>query len=159
MESENGFRTLVMLPLHLSHFSDEMECNCLICFRYSWNVEWFAWHMFYLRASDQILTYGNLSLLRQLCPRESYLACYYILPVMIIAFNFLGVLFRYGIEGPVYLMPRGQKGDGEWIIDEQQQQIKKINGKVSYGVLQTVRIHMEVVEPQPNRPKLELTLI
>lgn len=54
---------------------------------------------------------------------------------------------------------RGQKGGGEWIIDEQQQKIKKTNGEVSYGVLQPVRIHMEVVEPQPNRPKLELTLI
>ena len=71
----------------------------------------------------------------------------------------LCILFRYGIEGPVYLTSRGQKGSGEWIIDEQQQKIKKTNGEVSYGVLQPVRIHMEVVEPQPNRPKLELTLI
>lgn len=70
------------------------------------------------------------------------------------------ILFRYGIEGPVYLMPRSQKGGGgEWIVDEQQQKIKKVDGEVCFGVLQTVRIHMEVVEPQPNRPKLELTLI
>lgn len=59
----------------------------------------------------------------------------------------------------MYLMPKGQKGCGEWVVDEQQQKIRKINNEVSYGVLQTVMIHMEVVEPQPNRPKLELTLI
>lgn len=66
--------------------------------------------------------------------------------------------FRYGIEGPVYLTMRGEKGGGEWVVDEQQQKIKKIDGSISYGVLQTVQIHMEVVEPQPNRPKLQLTL-
>ncbi|KAK4409529.1 Exosome complex exonuclease RRP44A [Sesamum angolense] len=73
--------------------------------------------------------------------------------------GFIVFVPKYGIEGPVYLTSRGQKGGGEWIIDEQQQKIKKANGKVSYGVLETVRIHMEVKEPQPNRPKLELTLI
>ncbi|XP_042040282.1 exosome complex exonuclease RRP44 homolog A-like [Salvia splendens] len=73
--------------------------------------------------------------------------------------GFIVFVPKYGIEGPVYLTSRGQKGGGEWIIDEQQQKIKKTNGEVSYGVLQPVRIHMEVVEPQPNRPKLELTLI
>ncbi|XP_047968505.1 exosome complex exonuclease RRP44 homolog A-like [Salvia hispanica] len=73
--------------------------------------------------------------------------------------GFIVFVPKYGIEGPVYLTSRGQKGSGEWIIDEQQQKIKKTNGEVSYGVLQPVRIHMEVVEPQPNRPKLELTLI
>ncbi|KAL3629670.1 Exosome complex exonuclease RRP44 A [Castilleja foliolosa] len=73
--------------------------------------------------------------------------------------GFIVFVPKYGIEGPVYLMQRGEKAEGEWIIDEQQQKIKKVNGDVTYGVLQTVRIHMEVVEPQPNRPKLELTLI
>lgn len=53
------------------------------------------------------------------------------------------------------------KGDngGEWVVDEKQQKIRKLDGSVSYGVLGTVRIHMEVVEPQPNRPKLQLTLV
>ncbi|KAL6521386.1 Exosome complex exonuclease RRP44 A [Orobanche gracilis] len=73
--------------------------------------------------------------------------------------GFIVFVPKYGIEGPVYLVPRGQKSGGEWIIDEQRQKIRKVNGDVSYGVLQTVRIHMEVVEPQPNWPKLELTLI
>ncbi|KAH6837586.1 ribonuclease II family protein [Perilla frutescens var. hirtella] len=73
--------------------------------------------------------------------------------------GFIVFVPKYGIEGPVYLMPRGQKSGGEWIIDEQQQKIRKTNGDVSYGVLQPVKIHMEVVEPQPNRPKLELTLV
>lgn len=66
---------------------------------------------------------------------------------------------RYGIEGPVYLTPRTEKGGGEWYVDEQQQKIKKMDGSLSYSVLQTVRIHMEVVEPQPNRSKLQLTLL
>lgn len=67
-------------------------------------------------------------------------------------------LSRFGIEGPVYLAPRNDKGGGEWLVDEQQQKVKKTDGSISFGVLQTVRIHMEVVEPQPNRPKLQLTL-
>ncbi|XP_027903296.1 exosome complex exonuclease RRP44 homolog A [Vigna unguiculata] len=65
---------------------------------------------------------------------------------------------KYGIEGPIYLTKAG-KGNGEWYVDEQQQKIKKMDGSLSYSVLQTVQIHMEVVEPQPNRPKLQLTLI
>ncbi|RDX93550.1 Exosome complex exonuclease RRP44-like A, partial [Mucuna pruriens] len=64
---------------------------------------------------------------------------------------------KYGIEGPVYLT-KAEKGSGEWYVDEQQQKIKKMNGSLSYSILQTVQIHMEVVEPQPNRPKLQLTL-
>lgn len=66
--------------------------------------------------------------------------------------------YRYGIEGPVYLT-KAEKGSGEWYVDDQQQKIKKMDGSLSYSVLQTVQIHMEVVEPQPNRPKLQLTLI
>lgn len=66
---------------------------------------------------------------------------------------------RYGIEGPVYLTAKGEKGVGDWYVDEEKQKIVKMDGSLSYSVLQTVRIHMEVVEPQPNRPKLELTLL
>lgn len=67
-------------------------------------------------------------------------------------------LYRYGIEGPVYLTTRRDNDSGEWIVDEQHQQVKKADGSISYSVLQTVKIHLEVVEPQPNRPKLQLTL-
>jgi len=59
-------------------------------------------------------------------------------------------LIRFGIEGPIYLTPKGDKG-GDWVT--------KPGTNISYAVLQTVRIHMEVVEPQPHRPKLQLTLI
>lgn len=59
----------------------------------------------------------------------------------------------------MYLTERSEKGGGEWFVDEQQQKIKKMDDTVSYGVLQRVNIHLEVVEPQPNRPKLLLTLI
>lgn len=55
-------------------------------------------------------------------------------------------------------MPRGEKG-GDWVVDEAHQRVTKTGTNISFGVLQTVKIHMEVVEPQPNRPKLELTLI
>lgn len=73
--------------------------------------------------------------------------------------GFIVFVPKFGIEGPVYLTPRGQKGSGDWYVDEQQQKIVKMDGSLSYSVLQTVNIHMEVVEPQPNRPKLQLTLI
>lgn len=72
--------------------------------------------------------------------------------------GFIVFVPKYGIEGPVYLTPKGENG-GEWVVDEKQQKIRKLDGSVSYGVLGTVRIHMEVVEPQPNRPKLQLTLL
>ncbi|XVF62323.1 hypothetical protein PTKIN_Ptkin08bG0208000 [Pterospermum kingtungense] len=72
--------------------------------------------------------------------------------------GFIVFVPKYGIEGPVYLTTR-EKGSGEWYVDEQQQKIVKMDNSLSYSVLQTVRIHMEVVEPQPNRPKLELTLV
>lgn len=73
--------------------------------------------------------------------------------------GFIVFVPKYGIEGPVYLTSRGEKGGGEWLVDEQQQKVKKVDGSIIYNVLQTVRIHMEVVEPQPNRPKLLLKLI
>ncbi|XP_062144128.1 exosome complex exonuclease RRP44 homolog A isoform X2 [Alnus glutinosa] len=79
--------------------------------------------------------------------------------VKIRANGFIVFVPKYGIEGPVYLTPRSEKGSGEWYVDEQQQKIKKMDGSLSYNVLQTVQIHMEVVEPQPNRPKLQLSLI
>lgn len=65
---------------------------------------------------------------------------------------------RFGIEGPVYLTRRGENG-GEWMVDDVNQRVTKPGTNITYAVLQTVRIHMEVVEPQPNRPKLELTLL
>ncbi|GMH06614.1 hypothetical protein Nepgr_008454 [Nepenthes gracilis] len=73
--------------------------------------------------------------------------------------GFIVFLPKFGIEGPVYLTPRGENGGGEWVVDEQQQKVKKMDGRISYSVLQTVSIHLEVVEPQPHRPKLQLTLI
>ncbi|KAG2277881.1 hypothetical protein Bca52824_060436 [Brassica carinata] len=73
--------------------------------------------------------------------------------------GFIVFVPKYGIEGPVYLTAKGEKGVGDWYVDEEKQKIVKMDGSLSYSVLQTVRIHMEVVEPQPNRPKLELTLL
>lgn len=58
----------------------------------------------------------------------------------------------------MYLTARGDKGNGDWVVDEQHQLVKKADESVSYNVLQMVKIHLEVVEPQPNRPKLQLTL-
>ncbi|PON50039.1 PIN domain containing protein [Parasponia andersonii] len=73
--------------------------------------------------------------------------------------GFIVFVPKYGIEGPVYLTQKGDKGGGEWFVDEQQQKIRKMDGSLSFSVLQAVRIHLEVVEPQPNRPKLQLSLI
>ncbi|GAB2216680.1 hypothetical protein Droror1_Dr00024457 [Drosera rotundifolia] len=73
--------------------------------------------------------------------------------------GFIVFVPKYGIEGPVFLTPRGEKGVGEWVVDEQDQKVRKTDGSISYSVLQIVRIHLEVVEPQPNWLKLELTLI
>ncbi|XP_010918351.1 exosome complex exonuclease RRP44 homolog A isoform X1 [Elaeis guineensis] len=72
--------------------------------------------------------------------------------------GFIVFIPKFGIEGPVYLMPRGEKG-GDWMVDEVHQRVTRTGTNVSHGILQTVRIHMEVVEPHPNRPKLELTLM
>ncbi|CAN4083605.1 unnamed protein product [Withania somnifera] len=72
--------------------------------------------------------------------------------------GFIVFVPKYGIEGPVYLTFKSDNGGG-WFVDEKQQKIRKHDGSASYGVLGTVRIHMEVVEPQPNRPKLQLTLV
>jgi exosome complex exonuclease DIS3/RRP44 len=73
--------------------------------------------------------------------------------------GFIVFVPKYGIEGPVYLTGKGEKGAGDWYVDEEKQKIVKMDGSLSYSVLQTVKIHMEVVEPQPNRPKLQLTLL
>lgn len=77
--------------------------------------------------------------------------------VKIRANGFIVFVPKYGIEGSVYLIPKGEKG-GDWSVDEEHQKVKKMDGSITYSVLQTVRIHIEVVEPQPNRPKLQLTL-
>ncbi|KAJ6916500.1 hypothetical protein NC652_019024 [Populus alba x Populus x berolinensis] len=73
--------------------------------------------------------------------------------------GFIVFVPKFGIEGPVYLTMRGDKGGGEWFVDEQQQKIRKMDGSVSYSILQAVKIHLEVLEPKPNRPKLQLTLL
>ncbi|KAF4357809.1 hypothetical protein F8388_024420 [Cannabis sativa] len=78
--------------------------------------------------------------------------------VKIRANGFIVFVPKYGIEGPVYLNQKSEKGGGEWFVDEQEQKIKKMDGTLSFSVLQAVNIHLEVVEPQPNRPKLQLTL-
>uniref|UniRef100_A0A0E0K8A5 Uncharacterized protein n=1 Tax=Oryza punctata TaxID=4537 RepID=A0A0E0K8A5_ORYPU len=78
--------------------------------------------------------------------------------VKIKANGFIVFVPKFGIEGPIYLTPKGDKG-GDWIVDEVHQRVTKPGTNVSYAVLQTVMIHMEVVEPQPHRPKLQLTLI
>ncbi|CAA6655841.1 unnamed protein product [Spirodela intermedia] len=77
--------------------------------------------------------------------------------VKIRANGFIVFVPKFGIEGPVYLVKRGEKSD--WLVDEANQRVTKAGSGVNYRVLQAVKIHMEVVEHQPNRPKLELTLI
>ncbi|XP_077231136.1 ribonuclease II family protein [Tasmannia lanceolata] len=78
--------------------------------------------------------------------------------VKIRANGFIVFVPKFGIEGPIYLKQRGQD-TGEWLVDEEHQRVTKLGTNVSFSVLQTVRIHMEVVEPQPNRPKLQLNVL
>ncbi|KAL0912834.1 hypothetical protein M5K25_016243 [Dendrobium thyrsiflorum] len=72
--------------------------------------------------------------------------------------GFIVFVPKFGIEGPVYLTSKGDKG-ADWTVDEAHQRVTNTSTNVSYRALQTVKIHLEVVEPQPHRPKLELTLI
>ncbi|KAM0919727.1 hypothetical protein ACQ4PT_007905 [Festuca glaucescens] len=78
--------------------------------------------------------------------------------VKIKANGFIVFVPKFGIEGPIYLTSKGDKG-GDWVVDEVNQKVTKPGANISYAVLQSVMIHMEVVEPQPHRPKLQLTLI
>lgn len=72
--------------------------------------------------------------------------------------GFIVFVPKFGIEGPVYLSPRGEK-ESCWEMDEVHQTLFNTGTGVKYHLLQTVRIHLEVVERQANRPKLELTLL
>ncbi|VAI24595.1 unnamed protein product [Triticum turgidum subsp. durum] len=78
--------------------------------------------------------------------------------VKIKANGFIVFVPKFGIEGPIYLTAKGDKG-ADWVVDEVHQKVTKPGTNISYAVLQSVMIHMEVVEPQPHRPKLQLTLI
>ena len=49
--------------------------------------------------------------------------------------------------------------DGMWVVDEEKQTIGTSDGSLIFKVLDTIRVQIQVVEPQPNRPKLQLTLI
>ncbi|GJP42959.1 hypothetical protein CLOM_g2479 [Closterium sp. NIES-68] len=83
---------------------------------------------------------------------------------------------KYGIEGPVYLIPKeppkgkavaiaaaskldGNVASSDWVVDEKTQTVESKDGKRRFKVLDTVTVHIEVIEPQPNRPKLSLTLV
>ncbi|KAI5066926.1 hypothetical protein GOP47_0017454 [Adiantum capillus-veneris] len=79
--------------------------------------------------------------------------------------GFIVFVPKFGIEGPVYLKEREKKGQPppkkdviDWVVDEEQQKVSTRDGKKVYSVLATVHVHIQVVEPQPNRTKLELTL-
>eukprot|EP00249_Psilotum_nudum_P021681 c28202_g1_i1 orf=199-3033(+) len=79
--------------------------------------------------------------------------------------GFIVFVPKYGIEGPVYLTTREKKGEKqdegevEWEVDEEHQKISSKHGHQVYRVLDKVTVCIQVVEPQPNRPKLELTLV
>ncbi|KAL3677411.1 hypothetical protein R1sor_027359 [Riccia sorocarpa] len=67
---------------------------------------------------------------------------------------------KFGIEGPVFLTgKKDKKEESDWIVDEQSQTTASRDGKYRYKVLDKLVVHIEVVEPQPNRPKLMLTLV
>ncbi|CAI5992066.1 unnamed protein product [Closterium sp. NIES-64] len=83
---------------------------------------------------------------------------------------------KYGIKGPVYLVPKephkgkaaavaaankldGNAPSSDWVVDEKSQTVESKDGKRRFKVLDIVTVHIEVIEPQPNRPKLSLTLV
>lgn len=70
---------------------------------------------------------------------------------------------RFGIEGPVFLSKKGtQKGknkDSDWIVNEQDQTTSSRDGKFHFKVLDKLVVHIAVVEPQPNRPNLQLSVV
>jgi len=42
-------------------------------------------------------------------------------------------LIRFGIEGPIYLTPKGDKG-GDWVVDEVHQRVSKPRTNISLHV-------------------------
>ncbi|GAQ85435.1 Ribonuclease II/R family protein [Klebsormidium nitens] len=77
--------------------------------------------------------------------------------------GFIVFVPKYGIEGPVYLTKKPDKGAGpdpndDFVVDEEHQTITSKDKRQTYKVLDTVTVHIEVQEPQPHRPKLILTL-
>lgn len=78
---------------------------------------------------------------------------------------------RYGIEGPVLLKPKEGKPEQsrkpqqsgvqlhQWVVNEKEQTVQRTDGTVCFKVLDTVRVRIEVIEPEPNRPKLSLSLL
>lgn len=81
--------------------------------------------------------------------------------------GFIVFVPKFGIEGPVYLTQKEKRGEqkhaeeGElaWIVNEEEQKISRMDGLKAFRVLDTVTVHLEVIEPQPNRQKLKLTLV
>ncbi len=50
------------------------------------------------------------------------------------------------------------KAAGDWIMNEEKKVVETKDGKLKLRVLDRVLVHIEVIEPQQNRPKLSLTL-
>ena len=85
--------------------------------------------------------------------------------IWLIVKNTWWCISRFGIEGPVYITTKergseqNEKQTFDWVIDEEQQKIIKRDGTKEYKVLDAVMVHIQVVETQPNRSKLQLTLL
>lgn len=80
--------------------------------------------------------------------------------------GFIVFVPKFGIEGPVYLIGKGASKNASgstsecsWVVDEEMQTVRASDGNCTFRVLDVTHVHIEVVEPQPNRPKLQLTLV
>ena len=51
------------------------------------------------------------------------------------------------------------KVDGNWVVDAEKKVAVSKDGKVRLAVLDRVLIRIQVIQPQPNRPKLSLSYI
>ena len=51
------------------------------------------------------------------------------------------------------------KVEGEWVVDTEKKVVLSKDGRVRLAVLDRVLIRIQVIQPQPNRPKLSLSYI
>lgn len=51
------------------------------------------------------------------------------------------------------------KVEGEWVVDTEKKVVVSKDGRVRLAVLDRVLIRIQVIQPQPNRPKLSLSYI
>ena len=66
---------------------------------------------------------------------------------------------KYGIEGPVYLVEKGDEAaKAQWALDEETQMVAHRDGSRRYKIFDQVTVHIQVEQLQANRQRLLLAL-